>query len=425
MAVDPRTVGGLAKLLGPWFLLEPNAPSAPGVNWDKFRLQIQKGKVTPLSVVRGPTSQGLWRYAADTPAVATELGLCWSCQVALPDKTASRCPRCGLPLNSLPGMEEEAAGGRESSEHAAPGGRRPPPPPPLPVAQIADDRPAVPDYLKPAGPPAELVAPPATQQEAKKQESTASAVFTVLFIVVAAVLAVAVALAVIDRLKAKAGVRVNDPYPGAGRVASPSDNVAQAADSPSHVAQPPSTGSPARVERAAFTPSAVAAMSAGQTASAPTSTSAPANLTPEEAAHQKQQCADVLAKARQTAAAGDLRAAEKLLVEMLNTHFQDVWPEGAVDLLKQVQTRITTQPAGLPPAELARQKDAAAKLYQQAQAQMKKGDYDKAVNTLVTILNDYDQSAWPPGAKADYDTLTRDLKTPASRPKFFGVESKK
>jgi hypothetical protein len=54
---------------------------------------VNKGQVTARSVVRGPTTHQLWRYAAHVKGLSREFGVCYSCGESV-DKTASNCPHC-------------------------------------------------------------------------------------------------------------------------------------------------------------------------------------------------------------------------------------------------------------------------------------------------------------------------------------------
>ena len=50
--------------MGPWFVWQSRNPSAPGMSWATLMSLVEKGRVTTRSVVRGPTTGQLWRYAA-------------------------------------------------------------------------------------------------------------------------------------------------------------------------------------------------------------------------------------------------------------------------------------------------------------------------------------------------------------------------
>jgi hypothetical protein len=79
--------------IGPWFVWQARNPSAPGMNWATLMSLVEKGRVTPRSVVRGPTTGQLWRFAARVKGVSREFGLCWHCGGEL-QKTARLCPAC-------------------------------------------------------------------------------------------------------------------------------------------------------------------------------------------------------------------------------------------------------------------------------------------------------------------------------------------
>jgi hypothetical protein len=54
---------------------------------------IRKGQITPRSVIRGPTTFQLWRFAARVKGISREFGLCYSCGAEL-QRTSTFCPRC-------------------------------------------------------------------------------------------------------------------------------------------------------------------------------------------------------------------------------------------------------------------------------------------------------------------------------------------
>ncbi len=441
MAVDDRTVAALSRLLGPWFVLEPSAPSAPGVNWEKFLTHIQKGRVTPQSVVRGPTTLGLWRFAADTPLVATQFGRCWSCHEQLPDKNARRCPHCGLSLNHLPGQSSHH---RDKSENTAAAATLPPAPPVAIRPPLQPDRPPVPDYLRPAAAPDRSAVPdylrdadqaPAQATSAGPQSPPAAgqSSFSIGTVLVVAVLAALAAMVVVGLMKLRQRSapppRQETPSSALG-VRSPAapTMLAGVAYRPSLAADLPAVAIGAAASSQPARGAAASRPAAGPPVpSQPTTAGgipATSNLSPIEFARQKEMCAALLAQARQYVAAGEVKSAEKLLVEMLNAHAQDLWPEGAVDLLKNLQAGAASQPAG-GRAEPEDQRQAARQVYQQVQKLKDRGEFVQAANVLAGMLNDYPAQAWPDGARQEYDNLARELARPASRPAFFGVESRK
>ena len=88
--------------IGPWFVLQARNPSAPGMKFTTLLQLVKKGHVTPRSIVRGPTSQQLWTFAAKLRGLAREFGLCWHCGESV-EPTSLTCGHCGysqdLPAN--------------------------------------------------------------------------------------------------------------------------------------------------------------------------------------------------------------------------------------------------------------------------------------------------------------------------------------
>ena len=79
--------------IGPWHVLQTRNPAAPGMRYATLLALVNKGQVTARSVVRGPTTHQLWRYAAHVKGLSREFGVCYSCGESI-DKTASHCPHC-------------------------------------------------------------------------------------------------------------------------------------------------------------------------------------------------------------------------------------------------------------------------------------------------------------------------------------------
>ncbi len=79
--------------IGPWFVLQPRNLSAPGMNWATLIALVNKGRVMPRSIVRGPTTGQLWRYAARVKGLSREFGLCWHCGMEI-RHAARLCPTC-------------------------------------------------------------------------------------------------------------------------------------------------------------------------------------------------------------------------------------------------------------------------------------------------------------------------------------------
>jgi hypothetical protein len=96
--------------IGPWYVMQSRNPSAPGMKCNTLLALIRKGQITPRSVVRGPTTFQLWRFAARVKGISREFGLCYSCGAEL-QRTSTFCPRCSrsqeLPPNPDGLLENE------------------------------------------------------------------------------------------------------------------------------------------------------------------------------------------------------------------------------------------------------------------------------------------------------------------------------
>jgi tetratricopeptide (TPR) repeat protein len=87
------------EVMGDWFYLDPRNPSGRGVTFETLIKMIEKGRIRHDSIVRGPTTQQDWLYAAEAPRLAKYLGQCPHCFAeAKPEDTY--CTRCQLNMNT-------------------------------------------------------------------------------------------------------------------------------------------------------------------------------------------------------------------------------------------------------------------------------------------------------------------------------------
>ncbi len=105
--------------IGPWYVLQARNPAAPGMRFETLLSFVRKGRVRARSVVRGPTTHQLWRFAAHVKGLSREFGLCFSCGSVL-DSTANICPQCNRlqepPLNPDTLLEDGEEGYRSSAD---------------------------------------------------------------------------------------------------------------------------------------------------------------------------------------------------------------------------------------------------------------------------------------------------------------------
>lgn len=93
MENTPLTRQATRARIGPWSVLQTRNPSAPGMKYSTLLSLVKKGQVTPRSIVRGPTTHQLWRFASKVKGLSREFGLCWGCGQEI-DHTTSTCPHC-------------------------------------------------------------------------------------------------------------------------------------------------------------------------------------------------------------------------------------------------------------------------------------------------------------------------------------------
>jgi hypothetical protein len=93
MEDTPATRAATKARIGPWYVLQTRNPSAPGMKWATLLSLVSKGQVTPRSVVRGPTTHQLWKFAAHIKGLSREFNLCYSCGGEI-ERTANQCPHC-------------------------------------------------------------------------------------------------------------------------------------------------------------------------------------------------------------------------------------------------------------------------------------------------------------------------------------------
>lgn len=90
------------EIEGDWFYLEARNPSNRGVDLRTMLKLIDKGRLRPDSVIRGPATNQDWMYAAEAPIISKYLGNCPHCFASV---TADQefCSTCGRSLDELPG----------------------------------------------------------------------------------------------------------------------------------------------------------------------------------------------------------------------------------------------------------------------------------------------------------------------------------
>src|SRR5688500_10820055 len=93
MADTPATRKATKARIGPWFVRQTRNPAAPGMRFDTLLALVKRGQVTAQSVVRGPTTFQLWRFAANVKGLSRAFGLCYSCGGSV-EPDATLCTHC-------------------------------------------------------------------------------------------------------------------------------------------------------------------------------------------------------------------------------------------------------------------------------------------------------------------------------------------
>ncbi|HEV2294253.1 MAG TPA: hypothetical protein VGR35_10375 [Tepidisphaeraceae bacterium] len=93
MSDTPATRQATRARLGPWFVRQNRNPAAPGMRFETLMALVKRGQVTAQSVVRGPTTNQFWRFAAQVKGLSREFGVCYNCATPV-EKSATICPQC-------------------------------------------------------------------------------------------------------------------------------------------------------------------------------------------------------------------------------------------------------------------------------------------------------------------------------------------
>ena len=88
--------------MGPWFLRDKHQPFRPGFSYTVLRQLITAGRISPTTVLRGPTTRQFWSIARNVPGVAHLLGYCHHCGIHVPtDPSPPNCPSCDARFKSV------------------------------------------------------------------------------------------------------------------------------------------------------------------------------------------------------------------------------------------------------------------------------------------------------------------------------------
>ena len=115
--------------MGPWFIRDREAPFRPGCSFAVLLKQIQRGKITRDTILRGPTTKQFWAQARHVPGVAHHLGYCHACDAKVA-AAEGRCAACGAAFVEVTERDQlgldpmDANVARETSAAPSPGPRK-------------------------------------------------------------------------------------------------------------------------------------------------------------------------------------------------------------------------------------------------------------------------------------------------------------
>jgi hypothetical protein len=91
---EPLSRQATHNAMGPWFIRDPDRPFQPGCSYETLVRLVQRGRVGPLTVVRGPTTRQFWTVAKRVQGISHLFGYCHECG-ALAGEADPDCHACG------------------------------------------------------------------------------------------------------------------------------------------------------------------------------------------------------------------------------------------------------------------------------------------------------------------------------------------
>jgi hypothetical protein len=96
---DPLSRQATQNEMGPWFVRDTAHPHRPGCRLETIERWARNGKITPETVLRGPSTAQNWAPARRVPGVARLFGRCHACAAEVQADEIS-CRGCGAHLHA-------------------------------------------------------------------------------------------------------------------------------------------------------------------------------------------------------------------------------------------------------------------------------------------------------------------------------------
>lgn len=91
---EPLSRQASQNAMGPWFVRDEANPFRPGCSYPTLRLLATRGKIGPMTVLRGPPTRQFWMHARNVPGVGHLFGECHACR-AIVQRGDAQCGKCG------------------------------------------------------------------------------------------------------------------------------------------------------------------------------------------------------------------------------------------------------------------------------------------------------------------------------------------
>ena len=136
-----ETRAAVVRQMGPWHARLPGADAGgPGMRFATLQEMVRAGEIRSGTVVKGPATRNLWRFAARTRGLSQMFGLCWNCsrrlQASAPgEPTDDFCIYCGALLDTPSNPDQQLEAVVPVADARSPARQTPPPRPSLPEDQ--------------------------------------------------------------------------------------------------------------------------------------------------------------------------------------------------------------------------------------------------------------------------------------------------
>ncbi len=94
---EPLSRQATQNAMGPWFIRDETQPFRPGCSYETLVRLVERGKVTPATIIRGPTTRQFWKRADQVQGLSHLMHVCHACGERV-GKTDVCCEYCGAPF---------------------------------------------------------------------------------------------------------------------------------------------------------------------------------------------------------------------------------------------------------------------------------------------------------------------------------------